>query len=343
MKPNPDERLDQRTLMEMRDQVHALWASVKNSMVEIEQAATLALCALLAEGHLLIEDVPGTGKTTLAKAIASSIGGHESRVQCTSDLTSANVIGYEFEEKKAGVMQAEFNPGPIFANAVVFDEFNRATPLLQSALLEAMEEHMVTVGKQRHKLPKPFYCIATMNPHDNHGTFRLAHASCDRFAIRTGIGYASERGEQSMILKYANPAKRSYIDPIVAPGDIVKLQAQVARLHASEAVLHYLVRLIRASREHPDILVGGSPRAMMSMFRCCQAAALLDNAGEVGIRHMRSLFIPCMSHRIRCDEGVSARVVCEEILEQTPVPITAEPPMIAATIALDYDGDALAA
>ena len=336
------EPLDEPTLIRMRDIAHALWSTVKDAMVEIEQPATLALCALLAEGHLLIEDVPGVGKTTLAKAVARAIGGHDSRIQCTADLNSRSVLGHEVETRKLGVIDAEFLPGPIFANAVVFDEFNRATPLIQSALLEALEERAVTIGKRRHKLPRPFYCIATMNPHDNTGTFSMAQASCDRFAIRTGIGYASESGELNLINRFANPAKHSEIDPVVAPGDVVVLQSQVARIPAPEAVMAYLVRLLRSTREHEDVLVGASPRAMISTFRACQAAALLDNSAEVAVRHIRSLFIPCIAHRLRTDAGVSARSVCEDVLEKTPVPVTATPPSIPETVAYDYD-DILAA
>ena len=205
----------------------------------------------------------------------------------------------------------------------MLDEFNRATPRMQSGLLEAMEEHAVTVGKRRHALPRPFFCIGTMNPHDNSGTFELAHASCDRFAMRTGIGYPSENGERDLLTRFSNADRREESDPIVAPGDVVQLQKVIAQLPAAEAVRAYLVRLLRSTREHPDVLVGASPRALLSMYRCAQAAALLDNAAEVAVKHVRSLFEPCIAHRIRVRPDASARAVCEEILERTPVPVTA--------------------
>jgi MoxR-like ATPase len=322
--------LDERLLIDARDVAHALWDEVRGAMVEIDRPASLALCCLLADGHLLVEDVPGVGKTTLAKVIARAIGGHDSRIQCTEDLTAASVIGQEIESTNPSLRPDEFIPGPLFANAVVLDEFNRATPRMQSGLLEAMEEHAVTVGKRRHPLPKPFFCIGTMNPHDNAGTFEMAHASCDRFAMRTGIGYPSENGERELLSRFGSGAPRHETDPIVAPGDVVQLQRVIAQLPASEPVRAYLVRLLRSTREHPDVLVGASPRALLSMFRCAQAAALLDNAAEVAVKHVRSLFEPCIAHRLRVRPEASARAVCEEILERTPVPVTAPPPTIAA-------------
>ena len=322
--------MDERQLIDARDVAHALWDEVRNAMVEIDRPASLALCCLLADGHLLVEDVPGVGKTTLAKVIARAIGGHDSRIQCTEDLTAAGVIGQEVESTNPSLRPDEFIPGPLFANAVVLDEFNRATPRMQSGLLEAMEEHAVTVGKRRHALPKPFFCIGTMNPHDNSGTFEMAHASCDRFAMRTGIGYPSENGERDLLMRFGAGAPRYETDPIVAPGDVVQLQRVISQIPASEPVRAYLVRLLRSTREHPDVLVGASPRALLSMYRCAQAAALLDNAAEVAVKHVRSLFEPCIAHRLRVRPEASARAVCEEILERTPVPVTAPPPTIAA-------------
>jgi MoxR-like ATPase len=177
-----------------------------------------------------------------------------------------------------------------------------------------------------------------MNPHDNSGTFEMAHASCDRFAMRTGIGYPSEVGERDLLMRFGGGEKRQEADPIVAPGDVVQLQNVIALLPCSEPVRAYLVRLLRSTREHPDVLVGASPRALLSMFRCTQAAALLDNAAEVAVKHVRSLFEPCIAHRIRVRPEGSARAVCEEILERTPVPVTTPPPTIAATEGLPKPG-----
>jgi MoxR-like ATPase len=295
-------------------------------MVEIDRPAILAMCALLAEGHLLIEDVPGVGKTTLARIIARAIGGHDSRVQCTADLDARAVIGYEVEQS-GGLREPEFVPGPIFANAVVFDEFNRATPKLQSALFEAMEEKVVTLGKRRHKLPRPFFGIATINPHDNEGTFEMPHPSRDRFAVRTGIGYASEEGERSLISRFGG-WRVPEIDPIVAPGDIVKLQRAVSLVHAQEHISVYLVRLMRATRTHDSVLVGASPRALLSTFRCVQAKAMLDNLTEVSIEHVQEMFVPCVAHRLRVKPTVTDSAVCDEILATVPVPAPKKAPKL---------------
>ena len=225
-------------LIDARDVAHALWEEVRSAMVEIDRPASLALCCLLAAGHLLVEDVPGVGKTTLAKVIARAIGGHDSRIQCTEDLTATGVIGQEIESTTPACAPTSSSPGPLFANAVVLDEFNRATPRMQSGLLEAMEEHAVTVGKRRHALPRPFFCIGTMNPHDNSGTFELAHASCDRFAMRTGIGYPSENGERDLLTRFGNarPARGERSDR--RPGDVVQLQKVIAQLPAGEPCAH---------------------------------------------------------------------------------------------------------
>ncbi|MDX6561732.1 MAG: MoxR-like ATPase, partial [Gaiellales bacterium] len=185
----------------------------------------------------------------------------------------------------------------------------------------------------------PFFCIGTMNPHDNSGTFEMAHASCDRFAMRTGIGYPSESGERDLLNRFSNADLRMESDPIVAPGDVVQLQKVIAQLPAGEPVRAYLVRLLRSTRDHPDVLVGASPRALLSMYRCTQAAALLDNAAEVAVKHVRSLFEPCIAHRIRVRPEASARAVCEEILEGTPVPVTTPPPTISAAPGRAHPGD----
>src|SRR3954453_5940535 len=228
------DELQTLALIRARDQAAALLSTIREAMVEVDRPARLALCCLLADGHLLLEDVPGVGKTTLARIMARAMGGHDGRIQCTADLTAAAVIGTlrEPPATSLSIREPEFDPGPIFANAVVFDEINRATPQLQSALLEAMEEKIVTLGKQRHPLPRPFFVIATMNPHDNEGTYELPHPQRDRFAMRTDLGYASEDGEVALLERFAAFDVIADIDPIVAPGDIVKLQRAVSLVEA---------------------------------------------------------------------------------------------------------------
>jgi MoxR-like ATPase len=331
------DELQNLALIRAREQARALLTTLREAMVEVERPSRLALCCLLADGHLLIEDVPGTGKTTLARIMARAMGGHDGRIQCSADLTASAVIGVLRDPPAGGltIREPEFDPGPIFANAVVFDEINRATPQLQSALLEAMEEKVVTVGKHRHPLPRPFYVIATMNPHDNEGTFELPHAQRDRFAMRTSLGYASERGELDMIGRFAAFDVIAEIDPIVAPGDIVKLQRAVSLVEVSPAVREYLVRLLRATREHREVLVGASPRAMLSMFRCIQAMALVDNMTAAAPRHVHDLFEPCIAHRLRFRPGADEAAVIEEILDSAARPD--EPEQHAATVGDDPD------
>jgi MoxR-like ATPase len=324
----PLDELQALALMRARDQARAVLGVVREAMVEIEHPALLAVCALLADGHLLIEDVPGVGKTTLARVVARAIGGHDARIQCTGDLAAEDVVGRLIPAD--GFRDETFEFGPIFANAVVFDEFNRATPRLQSALLAAMEERVVTAGKQRHALPRPFFAVGTMNPHDNSGTYELGFAQRDRFAIRTGLGYASARGEVDLIERFSAFDVTAEIDPIIAPGDLVKLQRAVGLVRASAPVKSYLVDLVRATRIHPDVQVGASPRSILTTFRCCQALTMLRNDPEVTGAHVREMFAPCIEHRLRVVDGASASAVIVDLLESVAEPAADEPFAAAA-------------
>jgi len=313
------DELQQLALMRARDHARALLACVTGAMVEIERPARLATACLLAEGHLLLEDNPGVGKTTLARIMARAMGGHDGRVQCTADLTAPEVLGYD-QPSTSGYGEPEFLPGPIFANAVVFDELNRATPRLQSSLLEAMEEHVVTVGKRRHKLPRPFFVIGTQNPHDRYGTFDLPHAQRYRFSVCTGLGYASESGERALIDRFGAFDALADIDPIVAPGDVVKLQRAVAMMEAPPEVKGYLVSLMRATREHDGVQVGASPRSILSTYRVCQAAAILDGASRVSAEHVRGVFGPCVGHRIRLHPDANVETVIGDVIASVGSP-----------------------
>jgi MoxR-like ATPase len=315
------DELNTLALMRARDQARALLATVRRAMVEVEAPARLALVCLLSDGHLLIEDVPGVGKTTLARIIARTIGGHDSRIQCTTDLSPTDIIGVEIRSDNPALRPHVFDPGPLFANAVVLDEVNRATPKLQAALFEAMEERFVTVAKKRHPLPRPFFVVATMNPHSpEEDTFQLAHGQRDRFAIRTGIGYPSERGEFDLLDRFSGYDALADIDPIVAPGDVVKVQRSVSLVDISDVVREFLVRAVRITRSHPQIEVGASPRAALSLQRCCQALALLDDSTEVEPRHIVELFHACLAHRMQFQAGADEAAICREIIDQ------AEPP-----------------
>jgi MoxR-like ATPase len=311
----PLDELQALALMRARDQARAVLNVVRVAMVEIERPALLAVCALLADGHLLIEDVPGVGKTTLARVVARAIGGHDARIQCTGDLQAEDVIGRLIPAD--GFRDETFEHGPIFANAVVFDEFNRATPRLQSSLLAAMEERVVTAGKQRLALPRPFFAVGTMNPHDNSGTYELGFAQRDRFAIRTGIGYASPHGEVDLIDRFSAFDVTAELDPIIAPGDLVKLQRAVELVRAPGPVKEYLVELVRAS-----------PRAILTTFRCAQALTMLRNDAEVTFAHVREIFGPCIEHRIQVRPGASASGVIVDTVAAVAEP-TGENPAFA--------------
>ncbi len=319
----PLDELQALALMRARDQARAVLGVVRAAMVEIDRPALLAVCALLADGHLLIEDVPGVGKTTLARVVARAIGGHDARIQCTGDLAAEDVVGRLIPSD--GFREETFEPGPIFANAVVFDEFNRATPRVQSSLLAAMEERVVTVGKQRHALPRPFFAVGTMNPHDNSGTYELGFAQRDRFAIRTGLGYASAHGEVELIDRFSAFDVTAEIDPIIAPGDLVKLQRAVELVRAPTPVKNYLVDLVRATRAHPDVEVGASPRSILTTFRCCQSLTMLRNDPEVTFDHVREMFAPCIEHRLRVREGASAASVIVDLVSSVAEPAVTEP------------------
>jgi MoxR-like ATPase len=315
------DELNTLALMRARDQGRALLATVRRAMVEVEAPARLALVCLLADGHLLIEDVPGVGKTTLARIIARAIGGHDSRIQCTADLTPADLIGVEIRSDNPALRPHEFDPGPLFANAVVIDEINRATPKMQAALFEAMEERFVSVAKRRHPLPRPFFVVGTMNPHNaEEETYRLAHGQRDRFAICTGIGYPSERGEFDLLDRFSAYDALANIDPIVAPGDVVKVQRSVSLVDVSDPIREYIVRAVRATRTDSQIIVGASPRAALSLQRCCQALALIENCTEVEPSHVEELFAPCLVHRMQFRPDADPRYVCREILARVGTP-----------------------
>lgn len=296
--------------------------AVGRAVVGARDALRLLTVALLAEGHALIEDVPGTGKTTLARAFARALGLSFARVQGTPDLLPGDVTGSSVFE--AG--RFRFVPGPIFANVLLVDEINRATPRTQSALLEAMQERQVSVDGTTHRLPTPFLVLATENPIELEGTFALPEAQLDRFLVRTSLGYPDEAEERRIAALYRDGRRPvDEVPQITNPDELASLIATAARLRVAEDVEGYIVAIVRATRDHPDVRLGASPRASVALYRASQAAALLDGRAFVLPEDVAAVAPAVLGHRILVDvdrelRGASAEGIVAEVLERTPAP-----------------------
>jgi len=302
-----------------RHRLRAALASVNRVILGKAEQIELAFSALLAGGHLLIEDLPGVGKTTLAHVIAIVTGGQWQRVQFTSDLLPADILGVSIYHRADE--QFEFRPGPIFANIVLADEINRATPRTQSALLEAMAEQQVSVDGHTHPLPRPFFVIATQNPLDLVGTYPLPDSQLDRFLLRISLGYPARELERALLTE---PDRRSMLDelePLLSPQDTLELARQAVRLHVSEPVLDYLQALVAATRNHPALRFGLSPRAALALLATARAMALLQDHNFVLPDHVKQVFPALAAHRLQpvADSDAAADVV-NNILDQTRVP-----------------------
>ncbi|RMF95026.1 MAG: MoxR family ATPase [Gammaproteobacteria bacterium] len=281
----------------------------------------LAVCCLLARGHLLIEDLPGVGKTLLARSLAAALGLDYRRVQFTSDLLPADVIGVSVFDQQAGAFQ--FHPGPLFAQLILADEVNRATPKAQSALLEAMEEHQVTVDGQTYDLPAPFFVIATQNPTHQVGTFPLPESQLDRFLMRIGLGYPAPELERELLRGTQRRAMLAGIEPVVTVAELAEMQAAARSVHLAEALLDYAQALIGFTREAPEIEVGLSPRAAVDLLAAARCWAML--AGHRGVRpeDLKAVFLPVAAHRLRSREQVSSehqQDLAQLVLDSVPVP-----------------------
>src|SRR5215468_4039856 len=251
-----------------------LIGNIEKVIIGKRQQLTLALAAYLCEGHILLEDVPGVAKTMLARALARSVGCAFKRIQCTPDLLPTDVTGVSIFNQKTA--EFEFRPGPIFAQTVLADEINRATPRTQSALLEAMAERRVTVDGKTYNLEPPFLVIATQNPIDHEGTFPLPEAQLDRFLIRLSLGYPSLEEEAKMLTRLQHGHPIEDLKPVVSADDVIACQEAIRDIHVDEKVKRYVLEIVHASREHEDILLGGSPRASIALFRTAQALAAVS-------------------------------------------------------------------
>jgi MoxR-like ATPase len=292
-----------------------------------DEAIELALVALLARGHLLIEDVPGVGKTTLAQALARSFRCSFQRIQFTSDLLPSDVIGTSVYV--AAAQEFEFKPGPIFANIVLADEINRTTPKTQSALLEAMNEAQVTLDNKTHPLPQPFFVLATQNPIEHHGTYPLPESQLDRFLLRIRMGYPGRASEKEIMRRDGSAALEAMGGAVMDAADVVQLQEAVARVKADDALLDYALAIIERTRNDERLLLGVSPRGSVMLHRAAQARAFLDGRDYLVADDVKQLVIPVFAHRIVLNtryvstqrKSEQAEAILQEILDSTRVPL----------------------
>ncbi len=284
-----------------------------------EEVIHYVLIALLAKGHLLLEDRPGLGKTTLAKALANAIGGSFARIQCTPDLLPGDITGFSIFNQRSH--EFEFREGPVFTDVLLADEINRATPRTQSALLEAMAEHQVTVDSIRYPLSSKFFVIATQNPTDQHGTYPLPEAQLDRFAMKLSIGYPAPADEkrllQDSILERQEP--REEPSAIFTPEDLAEYQNRVAKIHVDAKIQDYMIALASKTREHPHVPLGVSPRGVLTWQRASQASAFLDGRDFVTPDDVQSTAFPVLSVRLGGGHRNVPHLI-REIIEATAVP-----------------------
>jgi MoxR-like ATPase len=287
------------------------------------EVVELALVCLLAEGHLLIEDVPGVGKTSLAKALAASIDSAWKRVQFTPDLLPSDVVGVTVWNRGRDVF--EFRPGPVFANIVLGDEINRASPKTQSALLEAMEERQVTVDGVTYPLARPFMVMATQNPIEHEGTYPLPESQLDRFLMRLSVGYPSRQSELEILDTHGSGGTMSDVHPVATSAQIQELVNSVKAVHVAPALKHYLVDVADATRRHPNVALGMSPRATLALQRAARARAAAAGRTYAIPDDIKALADPVLSHRIVLSsdaqlQGISASKVVADVLSAVPVP-----------------------
>ncbi|MFC3653887.1 AAA family ATPase [Dyella humi] len=307
--PLRDENLQKR--------LHAAIAQVNKVLLGKARQVKLAFTCLIAGGHLLLEDVPGVGKTTLAHALAASFALEFQRVQFTSDLLPSDIIGVSMYERETG--QFRFHPGPVFAGLLLADEINRATPKTQSALLEAMAERQVTVDGQTHALPDPFFVVATQNPLDLAGTFPLPDSQLDRFMLRVSLDYPDASAERELLTGSDRRDLLSHLTPQLDAASLAALNRQSKTITASPALLDYLQALLAASRRHPDVRVGLSPRAGLSLLAAARAWAMLSDRGHVLPEDLQALFVPLAAHRLVASRGASGETLARTLLSEVAV------------------------
>ena len=297
----------------------AVAANVALAFVGEEETVRLALCCLMAEGHLLVEDYPGVGKTTLAKALARSLGLGFGRVQFTADLLPVDVTGAVVIDRQHG--ELKFRAGPVFTNVLLADELNRASPKAQSALLEAMEERQVSVDGTSHLLPRPFMVVATQNPYDSAGTFPLPHSQLDRFLMRLSVGYPDRQSEDELLAAAGNRPVPELLSAVAGDDFVLAFAASLQQVHVSAAVRAYVLDIVSATRVHPDLVVGASPRAALAVVRLASAMALSAGRDFVTPDDVKRVAGPALAHRLLAHVAGSADEVLAHVLERVRVPV----------------------
>ena len=313
---------------EMVARVSEVAARVKQNIGRVivgkEEVIELTLAAVLSGGHILVEDVPGIGKTTLARALAGSLDCIFRRIQFTPDLMPSDITGIHYFNQKSG--EFEFRPGPVIAQVVLADEINRATPRTQSALLEAMGERQLTIDEATIQLPSPFVVIATQNPIELEGTFPLPEAQLDRFMVRLQVGYPDEPQEEEMLVRFENADPLAELAPVAAGPDILEFQGLIQRVYMDPVLRNYIVRIAQATRQNPEVELGASPRATLGLYRCSQALSVMRGREYVTPDEIKQLAPYALSHRIILKSQARLRErtpdgIVQEILEQVPVPV----------------------
>ena len=298
--------------------------NVAQVIVGKDEVVDQLLVALFCEGHVLLEDVPGIGKTTLARSLAYSLDCEFRRIQFTPDLMPSDITGINYYNQQSG--QFEFRPGPVISQVVLADEINRATPRTQSALLEAMAEQQVTVDQDTVRLPAPFMVLATQNPIELEGTFPLPEAQIDRFLMRLSLGYPSVDDEEAMVERFEVADPLGELKPVAPAEEVLRIQGMVRQVYISPVLRNYLVQLVRATRDHTDVELGASPRATLGLYRGAQALAAVRGQGYVTPDDIKAMAQPTLAHRIilksmaRLRERTQESVI-EDLLEQQSVPI----------------------
>jgi MoxR-like ATPase len=324
----PDTASPAREALAPLELLDRLVAEVERVFHGKHEVVRLALAALLARGHVLFEDVPGVGKTTLAHALARTLGLGFRRIQFTSDLLPSDVLGVSVYDPRT----AEFDvrPGPIFANVVLADEINRAPPRTQSGLLQAMQEGRVTLDDRTFVLPSPFLVMATQNPLEHHGTYPLPESQLDRFLMRLTIGYPGEEAERRILLESASTEPMlEALEPVLTPAQVIQLQNDVEAVRADEAIVSHLMEIVRRTRTAPGFRMGVSPRGAIALFRAARAYALTSGRRYLVPDDVRRLVVPCLAHRLlptgataaTLDAHDQAAGLLERILEEVEVPV----------------------